>query len=330
MQNPAPFTLEWTALNRATRFTDFLIYTNDCEDGTDAIAEHLAGNGIVHHVSNNLKRGASPQRTALRMATKTDLYRQSDWVICADCDEFLNIRIGDGTLDDLFAAVGEADAISLCWKLFGNAGKAKYRDNFIISQFDASASENYRGSPKALGLKTLFRPSDCIPRMGVHRPKFSDDRGAFIWKDAGGHLMPEKYFSTGWSAHKNFSNEFARLHHYAVRSTDSFLVKRDRGRTNHVNDDQGLEYWSDLNVNTERDVSLFRMVDKTNEEFEHLMADDLIADAHQKACRWHKKKIDDLKSKHSWLEFHKSLQAINRPPNGHKGSSDAALRGADE
>ncbi|MFN3211350.1 MAG: glycosyltransferase family 2 protein, partial [Roseovarius sp.] len=217
MKNEGPFMLEWVAYNKAIGFTDFLIYTNDCDDGTDRIAMRLEELGVAVHVDNRFKKGASPQRVALRRAFSHDLYQQADWAICADCDEFLNIRAGAGRLPDLFEAVGEADAISLCWKLFGCGDQVAYEDRFIHEHFTWSAPEEFREKYRGLGLKTLFRPSDAIKKFGVHRPKFEGRPEGFIWTDAGGQPMPEKYFDMGWSAWGGFRHDHARLHHYAVR-----------------------------------------------------------------------------------------------------------------
>ncbi|OUS33904.1 hypothetical protein A9Q94_17800 [Rhodobacterales bacterium 56_14_T64] len=312
MKNEGPFMLEWIAYNRSIGFTDFLIYTNHCDDGTDKIAMRLQELGVVQHVENRFKTGASPQRVALRRALSTSVYKQSDWVICADCDEFLNIRSGDGHLDDLFDAVGDADAISLCWKIFGNGGQVEYQDKFVSEQFTWAAEEDFRGKYKALGLKTLFRPSDQIRKIGVHRPKFTDQYKGFVWKDAGGKPMPDKYFDAGWSAYKGFTHTHARLHHYAVRSIDSFLVKRDRGRTNHIDRDQGVSYWADLNLNMNVDQSILSRTPAAKIEFDTLMQDTRLAQLHDDACRWHREKIAHLKSEGDWLQFHAFLSTINR------------------
>ena len=53
MKNEAPFMLEWVAHNQAIGFDSFLIYTNDCDDGTDDIARRLDALGIASHVDNN-------------------------------------------------------------------------------------------------------------------------------------------------------------------------------------------------------------------------------------------------------------------------------------
>lgn len=313
MKNEGPFMLEWVAYNRAIGFTDVLIFTNHCADGTDKIAMRLEELGLARHVDNVFKQGASPQRVALRRAFNGDLYPETDWIICADCDEFLNIRAGEGRLPDLFEAVGEADAISLCWKLFGCGDRVAYEDRFVTEQFTWGAPEDFRDKYRALGLKTLFRPSDAIRKMGVHRPKFDDNPAGFIWKDAGGQPMPDQYFASGWSAWRGFRHDHARLHHYAVRSIDSFLVKRDRGRTNHIDRDQGVAYWCDMNLNIEEDRALVATVDRTRAEFDRLLADPELARLHAEACDWHRAKIAELKSFDEWADLHRLLQTINRP-----------------
>ncbi|MEO1140186.1 MAG: glycosyltransferase family 2 protein [Pseudomonadota bacterium] len=313
MKNEGPFMLEWVAYNRSIGFTDILIYTNDCDDGTDKIAKRLEEMGVAVHVDNKFKKGASPQRVALRRAFNHDLYHAADWVVCADCDEFLNIRAGDGRLPDLFKAVGDADAISLCWKLFGCGDQVAYHDRFIHEHFTWGAPEDFREKYRGLGLKTLFRPSDAIMKFGVHRPKFDGKPDGFIWKDAGGVPMPDKYFDLGWSAYGGFTHTHARLHHYAVRSVDSFLVKRDRGRTNHIDRDQGVAYWADMNLNMEEDASLVPAAARTRVEFDALMQDEELARLHSQACAWHAAKIAALKSNEEWAALHDLLQMINRP-----------------
>ncbi len=314
MKNEGPFMLEWVAYHRSIGFTDFLIFTNDCDDGTDKIAIRLEELGLAKHVENKFKKGLSPQRSALRKTLKDDLYKECDWVICADCDEFLNVRVGDRRLPDLFEATGASDAISLCWKIFGCGEQVRYEDRPVLEQFTWSAPEDYRGKYRALGLKTLFRPGRGSNRFGVHRPKFDHGRpDGFIWKDAGGQDMPEAYFQTGWSAWGGFKHDFARLHHYSVRSVDSFLVKRDRGRTNHVDRDQGVAYWADMNLNMVEDTSLLPMIEQSQAEFDGLLQDKALARLHAEACAWHRAKIATLKSMPDWAAFHELLQRINPP-----------------
>ncbi len=321
MKNEGPFMLEWVAFNRAIGFTDFLIYTNDCADGTDAIAERLTEMGVAQHRGNIFRKGGRPQGAALKAARKESLCHEADWLICADCDEFLNIRVGDGHLDDLFAAVGQADAISVCWKLFGNAGHVRYTDDLITERFAQCCGEHEFPNYRARGMKTLVRNTDRFSHLRIHRPAFHPDRGDVAWVDGGGRPMPDLYLERGWNAHTGFTHDLARMHHYAVRSVDSFLVKRDRGRSNHVGDDQGIAYWTNMNFNATRDTSLHARLPALRRELEALLQDPELARLHGAACDWHRSRIKTLLACDGWPAFRDEIARINPVP-------DLATRGA--
>ena len=314
MKNEGPFMLEWVAYNRSIGFTDFLIYTNDCDDGTDEIAKRLEAMGLAQHMQNPFKKGGSPQRAALRNARGQEVVQNADWLICADCDEFLNVRIGKGRLDDLFAAVGEADAISVCWKLFGNSGQIAYQDKPVIEQFDRGCGEHEYPNYRALGMKTLVRNNARFERLRIHRPAFHLDQGDVAWVDGGGKPMPDLYLSQGWKAYNGFSHDYVRLHHYAVRSVDSFLVKRDRGRTNHVGDDQGITYWSNMNYNSERDTTIHARLPGLRKEMAALLKDPELARLHKNAIDWHRGKIEELRARDGWDAFRDAITVINAAP----------------
>jgi hypothetical protein len=315
MKNEGPFMLEWVAFNRAIGFTDFLIYTNDCADGTDAIAARLDHMGLAQHRENVFRTGGRPQGAALKAAMKEPVYRQAEWLICADCDEFLNIRVGEGHLDDLFAAAGAADAISVCWKLFGNGGHLHYTEDLITERFTQCCGEHEFPNYRARGMKTLVRNTERFAKLRIHRPAFHTDRGNVAWVDGGGRPMPDLYLDQGWNAHAGFTHDLARLHHYAVRSVDSFLVKRDRGRTNHVGDDQGLTYWSNMNYNSTRDTSLHARLPALRRELDRLLQDPELARLHSAACDWHRGRISDLLTRDGWPEFHDEIARINAVPD---------------
>ena len=313
MKNEGPFMLEWVAWNRMIGFTDILVYTNDCDDGTDEIAMRLERLGLATHVPNVVRK-VGPQRSALAASMERGEVRGADWVTCIDCDEFFNVRVGRGHLDDLFAAVGDVDAVSVCWKLFGNSGRISYEDRPVVEQFDRGAPELEYPNFRAKGLKTLVRRSERLQALRVHRPRFHLDRGDIAWVDGGGNPMPSDFLVGRWSAHQGFAHDFVRLHHYAVRSVDSFLVKRDRGRTNHVGDDQGLEYWSGMNHNMARDTSLMARVPELRAEMARLMADPEIARLHRAAVAWHRGRIEALRARPGWAEFRDQIARTNAAP----------------
>ena len=115
--------LEWIAFNLSLGFNGFVVFTNDCDDGTDQLAMRLEYLGIANDFHNPVKTGGNPQHQALRRARNHPWVQRAEWLMCLDVDEFINVRVGDSTLDALINAVGEVDAISLAWKLFGCGGQ---------------------------------------------------------------------------------------------------------------------------------------------------------------------------------------------------------------
>ena len=122
VKNEGAFLLEWLAHHRAVGFTDFLVFSNDCTDGTDAMLDRFAAMGWLTHVRNDGPHDEGPQWSLLKAADKHPARAAADWVLFCDIDEFVNIHAGRHTLADLMAVLPQADAIPLTWRMFGNAG----------------------------------------------------------------------------------------------------------------------------------------------------------------------------------------------------------------
>ncbi|MEM6563191.1 MAG: glycosyltransferase family 2 protein, partial [Pseudomonadota bacterium] len=121
MKNEGPFLLEWIAYHRSIGVQDFVIYTNDCDDGTDHFLQLLQNKGILQHRDNPYRAvNMKPQHAALAAAETEPLVQHASWLICMDVDEYINIHVGQGHLRDLIAAVPDANMISMTWRLFGN------------------------------------------------------------------------------------------------------------------------------------------------------------------------------------------------------------------
>ena len=312
MKNEGPFILEWLAYHRAIGISDFLVYTNDCTDGTDTMLALLQEKGLVQHRENPFRRhpGLKPQHAALQAADREELVKRSDWLICMDVDEFINIHAGEGRLDDLLAAVGDANMISMTWRLFGNADIDAYEDRPIIEQFTRCAPLMANKPHQAWGFKTLFRNLGIFRKLGVHRPKGLHPQlvGEIRWVNGSGRPMPARAFRNSWrSTTETVGYDLVTLNHYALRSAESFLVKRDRGRVNHVSRDQGLIYWFRMNHNAERDLSIQRMIPAMRAELARLMADPEIRAAHEFSVKKHREKIAELKARPDYAAFHAEL-----------------------
>ncbi len=313
MKNEGPFLLEWLAYHMSIGVTDFLVYTNDCTDGTDTMFDLLDAKGIVEHRENPYRKtGQKPQHAAYLAAQSTAKAEAADWIICMDVDEYINIHVGNGTLHDLFAAVPQANLWSMTWRLFGNAEVDGFEDKFITEQFFNCAPELCRKPHQAWGFKTLFRNNGFYKKFGVHRPvglqpEFKDH---IHWVNGSGKQMPENILRTGWrNTMRSYGYDMVTLNHYALRSCESFLVKRDRGRVNHVERDQGMAYWFRMNNNAEADRTILNKIARTKQKFAELMADEEIAAQHKACVAAHAKRITELKARPDYLAIYETLKS---------------------
>ncbi len=308
MKNEGPFILEWLAYHRMIGVDDFLIYTNDCDDGTDAMLDLLQARGMVQRRDNPFREaGVKPQAAALEAAQSEPVVQNAGWIVSMDVDEFLNIHAGDGKLADLYAAVPKADAISITWRLFGNADIDHYEDRPVIEQFTRCAPQLIRRPHQAWGFKTLFRNNGLFTSMGVHRPKGFQGKAA-MWVNGSGRPLPKSILRAGWrSTVETYGYDLVTLNHYSVRKTESFLVKRDRGRVNHVTRDQGPGYWLRMNNNDEADYSILRQLPGLRQELERLMADPELAAAHAASVAAHRARIAELRADPDYAALYDDL-----------------------
>ncbi|SDW59386.1 Glycosyl transferase family 2 [Ruegeria halocynthiae] len=312
MKNEGPFMIDWVAYYLSLGVDHFLIYTNNCDDGTDLIAKRLEDLGVATHIDNTVRPGQSPQNTMLRRVRRHPRFMDADWTFCLDVDEYLNIRLPNPSLHNLLeklqdTAAGPFDVASFAWKIFGCGGVEDFIDAPVTEQFFLCDTEQGFYSGVAGGLKSITRNNGLFTRYGPHRPKgVAPERMAEIrWVDGGGQLLDPEAVS--WRAKAGYRHDFARLHHYVTRSIGSFLVKRDRGKTNHIHDDQAETYWHNMNANLVEDRSILPLWRQALIEKERLMADDCLASLHVRACSWHERKITDLYQRPDWKEFREFL-----------------------
>ena len=296
MKNEGPFILEWAAYHLSIGVDRFLVYTNDCEDGSDAIWERLAALGYGAHERNDDIRARGVQKTALMKADDHPLVAEAEWLGCLDVDEFINVKHGQGTLDDLFAALPGADMIMLCWRRFGAAGVAKFEDRPVLDQFRRAAPEVCPYPFHNYGFKSLWRPASGWGRIGVHRPLEPDPARLENLRvvNARGDAM-DRYREKGlWLNPRTAAYEGAQVNHYSLGSAESFLVKCDRGLPNSKTTELGLGYWAERNFNQVEEDSIQRRVPAMKEKLAELMADDELRALHEAACDWRRRRIAEL------------------------------------
>ena len=297
MKNEGPFILEWVAHHKAVGVDNIVVMTNDCTDGTTELLDRLTERGFVTHVDNNRGRDANPQKRGYKRFLKMEFARPHDWVVVIDADEHINVKTGDHTLQALSAAIPDAKMISMTWRLFGNAGVVGYEDRPLSEQFRHAAREVTRKPPQAWGFKTMFK-RDLWGFIGVHRPKRPNVNGMADchWYNGSGQPMPDRYFTGRWrSAVDSIGYDLVQLNHYALKSCESYLVKKMRGRAHHGGESLGLEYWHKMNHNAVEDRSIDAIAPQKRAILDDLMSDAETARLHHAACDLHRAKIKELR-----------------------------------
>lgn len=308
MKNEAPYILEWVAYHRAIGVDNFLIYTNDCTDGTTEILDRLQELGILQHRNNDKWKGNSPQQYALNQALKEPVLINAEWIAHIDVDEFMNIRCGNGTLPDFFAQIPDATNVAMTWRLFGHNGVTRLQDKFVISQFDTCAPKFCPKPHTVWGFKTMFKNIGAYEKISCHRPNKLDEgfKDTVKWVNGSGKDMTKEAAESGWrNSKKSIGYDLIQLNHYALRSAESFLVKRQRGRALHVDRSIGLNYWIRMDWSDFKDVTIQRNLPRMQLEYDLLLADDELNKWHQSGLAWHLNKAEEL---HKMPEFEKLYQ----------------------
>ncbi|MEM8654477.1 MAG: glycosyltransferase family 2 protein [Pseudomonadota bacterium] len=298
VRNEAAFLLEWLAHHRAVGFDDFLVFSNDCGDGTDAMLDRLQALGWLTHARNDgpYDKGGI-QFTALKAAARMDQVRAADWILPLDIDEFVNIHAGDGTLAALHAALPDATAITLTWRLFGNHDQVRYVDAPVTDTFPMAAPDILHWPWRASMFKTLYANDGTYAKPGVHRPRDVDDTklAQARWFDSHGRELDDQFKTRRiFSTYGRPNYGLAQINHYPLGAMESYVLKADRGRAVHSDDMLGVDYWVERNFNTAEDRSIARYRSARDAHLTELMADAELARLHTAAVAWRKARFDTL------------------------------------
>ncbi len=321
VKNEGPFLLEWIAFHQLIGVTDFLFYSNDCDDGTDQLLDLLAARGHVQHLPNPAK-GRNYQMEALKHARTQPVVTQADWIWIADVDEFLNIHVGQHRLPDLIAACDAPQAISIPFQFFANDGVEAFHDVPVIAQFTRSHDPDIWNGDTAIEVKTLIRNDFPAQYYGAHRPflrKGLSETDRPRWSDSSGRPVPHRFMMAATQQRiRKFPAKdarcFATLNHYALRSLDSYLIKNDRGDVNREHRAFDDTYWRERNDAAWQDLSIQRYLPDLNRALDRLRADPEIDALHQTCVAAHRAKGQTLLQRPEMQRMRTQLQTAPALP----------------
>lgn len=308
VKNEGAFLLEWLAHHRAVGITDFLVFSNDCDDGTDAMLDRLEALGWLTHLRNPGPHPEGPQWAALKQADRHPLVTGADWVLPLDIDEFVNVHVGDRTIPALLAALPDATAITLTWRLFGNAGVVDYVDAPVTATFTRAAPSVLHWPWRALLFKTLVRNDGSYGKLGVHRPRAPDAvrMAGQRWFDGSGRKLPAAFHTRRiFSDPGRDPHALVQLNHYPLGAVQSFVLKRDRGRAVHADGGLDAGYWVERNFSAVEDRSILALDSRALREALH--ADPTLGPLHRAAVDWRQARFRKLMQEDAWRSLYGQL-----------------------
>ena len=298
VRNEGAFLLEWLAHHRAVGFTDFLVFSNDCQDGTDLMLDRLQEMGLLTHVRNDGPYDdGGIQFTAYKMADKMEIVQQADWIATLDVDEFVNVHVGDRTVGALIQALDWATAIALTWRLFGCGGQAQYRDAPVTETFVKAAPVVMYWSWRSAMFKTLYRNDGTYSKLGVHRPGAPDKSklAQARWADGEGRELDDQFKTNRIFSNYGRSNYgLVQLNHYPLGAMESYVLKAARGRAVHSDHMLGVDYWVERNFTQDEDRSILEVAPQMQAELAALKSDDQIKALHDQSVAWRHAQFETL------------------------------------
>ncbi len=287
MRNEGIHLLEWLAYHRVIGFGPVVVCTNDCADGSDSLLDRLADAGEVIHLPNPLPPGTPPQAAGIARAMAHLASTDADWLAHLDSDEFLNILPGAGPVQHLTERAGDAHVIALPWHLFGDNGHADWPGETLPAFTACQAVPD----PATVKFKSLFRfrafasASDHMPTRPLIDAPLAVNAGGEPLSSAPLHGQPRSRYQPVETALRGG----ARINHYAIRSTDVFLLKNDRGRGMGPPSDKyhlGSKWHRTANRNDTQDRSILARWPETAAELARLRALTGVAEAETRCRDW--------------------------------------------
>jgi len=307
MKNEAPYILEWVAHHLTLGFDHIVVFTNDCTDATNEILTRLQDLGYVTLKPNHRGSGGI-HRTALRQARRMDLVKNAEWLYVTDADEFLNIHVGDHSVDALIAASGgdNVDIILIPWRIFSYNKRAILRDTPVTTQFtDAELTYEDGGAGRRF-VKSLFRNKDVYSRIGLHNPHIRTEHTTKLnWALPGAVQASSHPF--GNHVQPPFGHDFAQINHYAVRSAQAYLLKKFRGRANHQSHVLEIGYWKRWNRGGEVDTSIHRYAGRVNALVQKFKSDPSLSELHKRGFHSHKTTLKALLKEPEYARLYRQI-----------------------
>lgn len=259
VKNEGPYLLEWIAFHKAIGFNNFVIYSNDNDDGSDELLSQLQEAGYIQWRPRTIAEGQSPQLSAFDGLSSELLAAagsEKHYLAWFDCDEYLVLR-RHTTVQELIASYDYPDGLFVHWKHFGSADLKNYSAEPTIERFTRCSNSTHHNR---LGKCISLVNPNLFSSIRHHRPivKSREDLGRVIYCAPEGQRLVSQKLMEG---HQIISDpeapvfhEVCQLNHYAVRTIQEYAWKKQRGAAHSYNKQYKDNYFSQRDLNTDVDT----------------------------------------------------------------------------
>lgn len=313
MKDEGPFILEWLAWHKAIGFTDIVVFSNDCTDGTDALLDHLDARGDLTHLPNPASHFGSGyyQPSALNYVQTMPVFRAADFMLSIDVDEFVNIRTPEGTLESLLSRVPPFDVLSISELNHGCNGQTHFQPGWVTEQFPKHSSPRPGRWRAKVGVKSLTRLSDRIEKVRNHRPDLTVSPDDAVWLNGSGKRVTSlAQDPTENGLDSRGARDLVSLEHFALRSIDSFLVKAWRGDVVIKGKQVSNAYFRRRNRDSHHEIDLSKGQAMARAVYAEFEKDAELMALHRACIQAHQARIDTLNADPAYRKRRAEILAI--------------------
>jgi len=235
-----------------------------------------------------------------------------------DADEFLCINYGDGTLDPMLDAAGDANGIVVTWRIFGSGNVVDWSRDPVTEQYLYAAPPTWN---KGWGVKTLFKFDPDKWKIGIHRPSIKNKHletgfpDTVKWLNGSGQPMEDYFKFRGWrSIRRTVGYQWAQMNHYAVKSIDSYAIRKFRGNVNNKKDKYNADYWSLQDRNEVYDDKILRYTERRKQIMDELLTDPVLSRLHNAAIEKVEARLEEYRATDAYAELKQSLLEASEVP----------------
>jgi predicted O-methyltransferase YrrM len=171
----------------------------------------------------------------------------------------------------------------------------------------------------------VFRPHPNIKRIGSHAPVYDEKFQASVtwgcdWIRDEKEVDPQR-------PRTRFGYEKAQVNHYAVRTVDAFLLKRDRGDVNFMKERLEEAYWSRWCQGGHRDTSILKLLESVHQDMQRLASDPVVKALSEAGKRVHHERLTKLLDREEFRKLKSNILSHSKtsaPLAGKNVSNDQA------